>query len=204
MDRAAIERHLAALDTFENPRADLEQYTTPATLASRLIHLAALQDDLDRPVVDLGTGTGMLAIGAALAAAPRVIALDRDAPTLSTARRNERSVPTATTIDWLTGDATQPPLPPGLAVTVLMNPPFGAQTTQTHADRAFLTATADIAVVSYSIHNVESLEFLEAFTDDHDATITHAYAAEIDVPPQFPWHSQDRTAIPVELVRIEW
>ncbi|MFB6300482.1 MAG: METTL5 family protein [Halobacteriales archaeon] len=206
MDKAAVERQLAELMTFDDPSASLEQYATSAELAARLLHLAALHGDLaGRTIVDLGTGTGILALGAALGDPTRVIGLDRDETALRLARDNEGRLDPPLTIDWLRGDATQAPLclerP---KTTVVMNPPFGAQTSNQHADRRFLATTAAIARVSYSIHNADSQRFIEAFAADHGAEVTHAFAATMPIDQQFAFHTQDRTQLDVEVYRIVW
>ncbi|MFB6104406.1 MAG: METTL5 family protein [Halobacteriaceae archaeon] len=204
MDRDALERALADLATFEAPRPALEQYSTPADLASRLLHLATLNNDLDRLVIDLGTGTGILAIGAALVGAPRVLGIDRDQSALTTARENERRHPPQQGVHWVRGDATDAPLAPTEPVTVVANPPFGTGRGTRHADRAFLGTARELAVVSYTIHNEDSLSFVEAYAEDNGGTVTHAYASEIMVPHQFPWHTSPAAPIPVEVVRVEW
>lgn len=201
--KRALGRRLAELDGFEAPAPELEQYPSSADLAATLIHLADLQGDLDRPVLDLGTGTGILALGAALRGAPRVIGIERDRSALATAVRNERSLDPPKLVDWVLGDATRLPLSMG-EVTVVMNPPFGAQNGHEHADRAFVQAVADIATVSYAIHNAGSWEFVEAFAADHGGLITHAYEATMSLERQFRFHDEDRAEIPVELFRIEW
>ena len=213
--KRALERRLADLDGFDQPRVDLEQYPTPAWLAAHLLHLADLQGDLRaRTVLDLGAGTGMLAIGAALRGAGRVVGLERDPSALAVARRNETRVATGLSapdaagpvvdVDWVVGDATRAPLRPAVPVTVVMNPPFGAQRGSRHADRAFLETAAEVAAVSYSIHNAESRDFVEAFAADRGGTVTHAFAAEVDVERQFDFHEDDSRAIDVEVFRIEW
>jgi putative methylase len=201
--KRALEAQLSGLATFAEPRVELEQYPTPARLAATLVHLAHLQGDLDRPVVDLGTGTGILALGAALRGAPLVVGLDRDAAALETARENERSLDVPVSVDWLRADATRPPLAIDDA-TVVMNPPFGAQRGHEHADRAFLEAVTDLAAVSYSIHNADSWEFVEAYSVDNGGLVTHAYAATLELDRQFPFHEADRTELSVEVFRIEW
>jgi putative methylase len=85
-----------------------------------------------------------------------------------------------------------------------MNPPFGAQNGKAGADRAFLETAADIADVSYSIHNDGSREFVEAFATDNGGKVTHAFAATFDVDRQFEFHDQDRAELDTELYRIEW
>lgn len=203
--KRALERRLAGLDGFESPEVDLEQYPTPAGLAAHLLHLADLQGDLDgRPVVDLGAGTGVLAIGAALRGAGPVVGVERDGAALSVARRNEARVGPPVDVHWVQGDATRGPLCPVEPVTVVMNPPFGAQRGARHADRAFLETAAGIAAVSYSIHNADSHYFVEAFAGDEGGTVTHAFAAEMDIERQFDFHAEDARTIDVEVFRIVW
>lgn len=204
MRRGALERKLSVVAGFEEPRAELEQYPTPADIAAHLVHLADVHDDLEHTIVDLGTGTGILALGAALSGATRIVGLDRDASALDTARENGQRVNPPIQPAWVRGDGTRPPLYSDGPVTVLMNPPFGAQQGQEHADRAFLDATADIATVSYSIHNEGSRAFIEAFADDHDGTVTHAFAVDLDLPRQFRFHTSETRTIDAEAYRIEW
>ena len=200
-----LEGQLAVVAGFENPQASLEQYPTPPALAAHVIHLADLQGDIqDRTVVDLGAGTGMFALGAALRGPQRVIGLELDGPPLRTAIENRRRVGTTTPIHWVQADATRPPLRLDERATVVMNPPFGAQNGQEGADRAFLKTAAEIAGVSYSVHNTGSQEFIEAFAADNGGEVTHAFAAEFDVDRQFDHHTDDRRAIDTEVYRIEW
>ncbi|MFB6163541.1 MAG: METTL5 family protein [Haloarculaceae archaeon] len=203
--KSALAQRLAIVAGFEDPNADLEQYRTPPELAAHLIHTADLQGDVDgRTVIDLGCGTGMLALGAALRGPRRVVGLDVDPGPLATARDNERKVASATSVAWVRGDATRAPLCPDGPTTVVMNPPFGAQRGNEHADRAFLGTAASIADVSYSIHNADSESFVEAFAADEGGDVTHAFAAEFDLPHQFPHHTDERRTIDAEVFRIEW
>ena len=201
--RRALERRLAALDTFEAPRVELEQYPTPADLAAHLVHLADLRGDLDRPVVDLGCGTGVLALGVALRDPPRIVGVERDPAALATARANERRLAAPTAVDWLLGDATRPPLALD-AATVVSNPPFGARRGREHADRAFLAAAADLGVVSYTVHNAGSRDFVEAFVADRGGAVTDAFAAVLDLDRQFAFHDRDRKPLDVEVYRVAW
>jgi putative methylase len=203
--KAALETQLAVVAGFENPRVDLEQYPTPPGLAADVVHVADLNGDVDgKTVVDLGTGTGMLALGAALRGPARVVGVEVDRSALDTARENRKRVGTRTPIHWVQADATRAPLCPPEPTTVVMNPPFGAQDGQSGADRAFLETAADIADVSYSIHNDGSRSFVEAFAGDHGGEVTHAFAATFDVNRQFEFHEQDRAELDTEVYRIEW
>jgi putative methylase len=201
--KRALERRLAAVDGFSDPDPGLEQYPTPAGLAAHVVHLADLQGDLaGSTVLDLGAGTGMLALAAATRAPERVLAVERDPAALATARENERAVAPEVAVDWLRGDATRPPV--RAADTVVMNPPFGAQAGNEHADRRFLAAASDLAGVSYSIHNAGSQSFVESFAGDEGGEVTHAFAAEFAVDAQFDFHTSERELLDVEVFRIAW
>ncbi|MFB6070881.1 MAG: METTL5 family protein [Halanaeroarchaeum sp.] len=203
MHKRELERRLSALEGFEEPSADREQYRTPSPIAAHVVHLAGLHDDLTGTVVDLGAGTGVLAIGAALAGADRVVGVEIDPSAIHVARANEEAVGPPVAIDWIRGDGERPPVCLDSA-TVLTNPPFGAQRGRRHADRGFLGAAADVATVSYSIHNGGSRSFVESFAADAGGTITHAYEATFTLPRQFDHHEEDERTLETEVFRIEW
>jgi len=203
--RSALETRLAVVAGFDDPQADLEQYPTPPGLAAHVVHTADLNGDVEgRLVVDLGTGTGMLALGAALRGPARVVGVDVDRTVLRTAAENRRRVGTTTPVGWVCADATDAPLRPSGPTTVVMNPPFGAQDGNEHADRAFLATAARIADVSYSVHNAGSTGFVESFAADNGGSVTHAFRAELDIDRQFDFHDADTRAIDAEVYRIEW
>ena len=203
--KTRLAQQLAVVAGFEDPRVDLEQYRTPPGLAAHLVHTADLHDDIEgRTVVDLGTGTGMLALGAVLRGPSAVVGLDLDPGPLATARENEGRVAAATDVEWVLGDATAAPLCPEGPTTVLMNPPFGAQSGNEHADRGFLATAAETADVSYSIHNAGSDAFVESFAADAGGEVTHAFETELDLPRQFEFHDDDSKALTVEVFRIGW
>ncbi len=203
--KRALETQLAVVAGFENPRVALEQYPTPPDLAAHVVHLADLQGDVEgRTVVDLGTGTGMLALGAALRGPARVVGIELDRDALATARENRRRVGTTTPIHWLQADAARAPLCPTEPTTVVMNPPFGAQNGHEGADRGFLSTAARIADVSYSVHNAGSQEFVEAFAADNGGDVTHAFEATFPLERQFDFHEADRREVKTEVFRIEW
>ena len=203
--KAALETQLAVVAGFENPSVRLEQYPTPPELAAHVVHIADLNDEIEgRTVIDLGTGTGMLAFGAALRGAARVVGVDIDREALSTAQRNQVRVGTTTPLHWVQADATRCPITTTERTTVVMNPPFGAQHGNEHADRAFLETAAQVADVSYSIHNAGSREFVEAFAADHGGDVTHAFEATFDLDRQFDFHDEDQKQLRTEVYRIVW
>jgi putative methylase len=202
--RRRLARELAVVAGFEDPRAPLEQYHTPPELAASLVHVADLQGDVaGHTVLDLGCGTGMLALGAALRGPDRVVGVDVDPAPLSTAVENERRVGATAAVEWVRAEATRLPVSTADA-TVLMNPPFGARAGNEGADRAFLEAAAAVAAVSYSVHNAGSREFVEAFAGDNGGDVTRAFAAEFELPRQFDHHTAAERTIAAEVFRIRW
>ena len=145
----------------------------------------------------------MLALGAALRGPDRVVGIDVDPAPLATAVENERRVAAMAPVGWVHADATRPPVADGDA-TVLMNPPFGAQAGTEGADRAFLATAADAAAVSYSVHNEDSHEFVEAFAADNGGEVTHAFAGAFELPRQFDHHTEAARTIDAEVFRIRW
>jgi len=195
-----LERRLSDLDTFEDPQVALEQYPTAGPLAAHLVHFAAMQGDLQRRVLDLGAGTGLLALGAALAGGD-VVGVEIDADALAIARRNAGRL--GVDVEWIRADVEQLPVRADHA-TVLSNPPFGAQDGRRGADRAFLAAAARVAAASCTIHNAGSSEFVESFAADNGGTVTHAFRAETTLPRQFEFHERDSERLEVEVFRVEW
>ncbi len=211
--RRAVERRLEEVVDFADPSPELEQYLTPPVLAANLLQVAALRGDLTgETVVDLGTGTGTLAVGAALFSPERVVGLDVDPDALALARENECRVAgepieggrEPTPIDWLRGDVRRHPLDPPRRATVLANPPFGAQRGARHADRPFLEAASELADVSLTIHNEGSRAFVEGFAGDAGGTVTEAFRAALPVDRRFAFHDEERRELAVEVFRIEW
>ncbi|RQG97017.1 METTL5 family protein [Natrarchaeobius chitinivorans] len=207
LSRRQLARVLESLEDFADPSVELEQYLTPPDLAAHLTHLANLQGDLDRRVIDLGTGTGMLAIAASLAGAERVVGIDVDPNALSLARHNASVVDSdggrIDGLEWVRGDVTRHPFSI-TGATVVSNPPFGAQRGNRHADRAFLETARELAGVSYTIHNEGSQAFVESFTADGDGEVTHAFRATFPIERRFDFHTADRETLKAEVFRIEW
>lgn len=203
--KRSLATKLGVVAGFESPSVGLEQYPTPPDLAAHVVHLADLHGDIDgRTVVDLGTGTGMLGLAAALRGPARVFGVELDRSALRVAVANERRIAASAPVHWVQADATRLPLRVPDPVTVVMNPPFGAQEGNRHADRGFLSTASEVAAVSYSVHNGGSREFVESFAADNGGEVTHAFAAEFELAAQFDHHTDASRDIDAEVYRIEW
>lgn len=191
-----IEISLQNVDGFVNPVASLEQYMTPPSLAARFLFDIYMHHDLEGyHILDLGCGTGMLSIGAALLGAEEVVGVDCDKDALECARNN--AVKCGANVQF-----RQVLIPEVFDRfdTVIMNPPFGAQ--NEHADRPFIETALSCAPVVWGIFNKGSLPFITAFTKGK-AEITDRISAKLTIPRQFVFHTRNMVEIPVEIVRME-
>lgn len=193
MRKKQLEMILQKLEGFSKPKAQNEQYVTPAPLAAELLHLAYIRGEL-KSVVDLGCGTGVLSIGAALLGA-KSIGVDIDGDALAVARHNARSV--GVNVDFIKCDVNSLAL--SNIETVVMNPPFGAQFAS-QGDRAFLKKAVEIGHLIYSIHNAGSRKFIEAYVKP--CRVEEVYKTELSIPRSFKFHTHDVKRIEVELYRI--
>jgi predicted RNA methylase len=131
--------YLEDIETFENPKEELEQYQTTPQIAAEMLHYIN-QNTPDFGlcnVVDLGCGTGILGIAAALSGAGTVTLVDIDADALEIAKRNIEHFE-LTNVDIVNTDVN------GLSdrfdkkfEVVITNPPFGIRSEKA-ADVNFL------------------------------------------------------------------
>lgn len=190
-----IEIALEKLEGFKNPKIWLEQYTTPTNLAGFILTNAKLLGDLDL-VVDLGCGTGILAIGSAMLGAFS-IGVDIDPEALKIAKVNSKKL--SVEVDFITCDVHD--FNVKREVTVIMNPPFGIQ--RKHADRAFLEKAFEIAGAIYSIHSAGSEAFVRKISEEKGFEVTHLWKFMIPLKRTYSFHEKAFKYIPVEVFRIE-
>ena len=193
MKLRTLEIKLERVSGIPDPDPAKEQYMTPASLAARLLYDAYLAGDIEGcSVCDLGSGTGILSIGAALLGAERVVGVEGDARLVAVAVLNaaKLSVDCRFIIDDV-GNMRES------FDTVVMNPPFGAQSE--HADRPFIDAALRVAPVVYGIFNAGTMQFLTSYIRGR-AEITGAVSASFPIKRTFSFHSRDILEIPVEIV----
>jgi len=200
-----LEMALQRCAGFEKPRAAWEQYQTPATLAARLLYDAYMNGDIKgKGVCDLGCGTGILAIGAALLGAKTVRGIDLDPAAIRTAKENAALLGGDVEFiaaDIAGSDAAGIPERIGPCDTVVMNPPFGAQKQNVHADRPFIDCALAVAPVTYGIFNTGSTAFVEAYIAGK-AAVTGKVSGTFPIKRSFAFHTKDVQDITIEILRI--
>lgn len=190
-----IEMILECLQGFKNPKIELEQYVTPPNLAGFIVTTAKLFGDLNF-VVDLGCGTGILAIASAMLGAFS-IGVDVDVEAIRIARENARRVGVG--VDFVVCNVSDFWIK--RKCTVLMNPPFGIK--RRHADRPFLEKAFEIGEKIYSIHSAGSETFVKRKAEEKDFEVTHVWKFMIPLRKTYSFHEKPFKEIAVEVFRIE-
>jgi putative methylase len=194
--RRQLAMMLERLETLPRPRADLEQYQTPAEVAATVLFTAYGFGDVHRRVVaDLGCGNGIFAIGARRLGARRVLAIDVDPDAIEVARRNASSL--GVEVEFRTMDIREFQEE---VDTVFMNPPFGGQ--RRHADVPFLEAALRCSRVTYTFHNAETREFVRTQAERLGGSIDYSTTYKFPLPHVHPFHRKEVEQVDVDLYRI--
>jgi putative methylase len=219
--RLELELFLSQVKPQPSPQASLEQYTTSEAVAATMLYLAAYANDdvIGKKVLDLGCGTGRLALGAAYLGAKGVVGVDIDITAIKTALDNSGKTGFKTNVQWVVGDVA---VVTGSFDTVLQNPPFGVQ--KRAADRKFLEKALEVGNVVYSIHNHPSTDkqlikrlkanrggllqvapspFVEKFVKNHHGVVKAVYAMLMTIPRMFDFHTKMKHDCIVDLYRIK-
>lgn len=192
-----LEIILDKLEAHPRPKVGLEQYTIPGYLAAHILHVAdrIFNDIKGRTVVDLGAGTGRLAIGAKILGAGECIGVDIDPMAIEAARRNSDHA--GVKCQWLVGDIHTLK---GRADTVVMNPPFGTRTP--HVDMQFLKHAISISSVTYSLHKTSTRKFVLEWLKSEGLAARVLYQARFQLPHTFRFHKKKRASVEVDFIRV--
>lgn len=199
MKKKQLEIRLQQIPAPDVPKPELEQYTTPATIVADILYTAYQFGDItNKSVVDLGCGTGIFAIGAALMGAQTVTGIDIDPELIRKAKHSAQEQKVQ--ISFLTQNITDVKLQ---CDTVLMNPPFGAQKSNLHADRRFIEKACRISTIIYSLHLNTTIPFIQQLLKALHAEITWMNSYSFPIKWSFAFHTKERKTYPVTAIRIE-
>jgi putative methylase len=190
---------LSQLAPSPKPKLKWEGYTLDSEAAAEMIHIASWvnNDVRGKTVVDLGCGSGILAIAAALTGAEQVFGVDIDKEAVKIAERNAEKL--NVTIDLVIGDIE---CVRGPFDTALMNPPFG--TRKRGADVQFLKKALEISDVSYSLHkqNVKVRDYLKHKVPKIGGKIDQIREMKIVINRTYSFHRKRKYPVNVDLYRI--
>lgn len=196
LSKRQLEAQLSKLKILEKPSLKLEQYPVSSEVASELLYIASFEhNDLEGRVIDLGTGTGRLAIGAALLGAVETVGVDVDERALAIARENAERVEAR--VEWVHSDIEKIN---GKFDAVIMNPPYGTRTA--HADTRFLEKAFRLAPIIYSIHKSATREYLVQFLTRSGWHVDQIRSMRMAIPHLFKFHEKKRGIVEVDLYRI--
>lgn len=197
--RIEIEKQLEQLKPHPSPRVELEQYTTPANIATELLFTASfIFDDIrGKSVLDLGCGSGRLSIGAKILGASIVIGIDIDPYAIKTARENTGIFDHLKNVNWIIGDLSAIR---GVFDTVIMNPSFGTKTR--HMDLRFLSVAMALSRIIYSIHKSSSRGFITEYVRSRGFEVSAILSSRLEIPHLFEFHRKPRKLVAVDIFRI--
>ncbi len=197
MKKKELEIILQSLSKYDNPKAWLEQYVTPANVAADILFLAYYLGDVENKIVaDLGAGTGIFSIGACLLNARKVIAVEIDDDAIRVMRENldhlkckNVEIRNASVDEF--GEKVD---------TVFQNPPFGSQ--RKHADLPFLKKAMEMGKIIYTLHNALTEDFLTRKIREMGGEITHIIHYNFLIPHIYDFHRKEKVKRKFVLFRI--
>jgi len=199
LKRQQLEIALSRLKPSPSPELALEAYDLNPAAAAEILFLAETRygDVKGRRVLDLGCGSGILAIGAALLGAGDVLGIDINVESVKVAKNNARL--SGTGVVFVAGDieAVRGPFD----VTV-MNPPFG--TRRRGMDVTFLRKAMSVSKRVYSLHKggERNRSFLKNAVEELGGKVDAVFEMEIEIARTYEFHRKRRYPVAVDLYRI--
>ncbi|MBI4453010.1 RsmD family RNA methyltransferase [Candidatus Woesearchaeota archaeon] len=207
--KSSLAIELSKLNVFSKAKVKLEQYPTDSEIAAAVLWTAYMNGDIqDKVIADLGSGTGILGIGALLLGAKFVYFLDIDREVLDVLRENienfnnppikrNRYKVIHKTIEEINKEYFMSLH----ADVVIQNPPFG--TKEKHIDRLFLEKAFGVAPVIYSFHKTATKKFIETFCRDNNFIPKQIDAFNFPLKATMKFHKKKIERVEVGCWRIE-
>lgn len=193
---------LQSIPKYPNPKVNLEQYSTPASIAADVLWNAlSLGDIQGKKVVDLGCGTGIFSLGSALLEARKVVGVDVDPEAIEVAQKEALNQGLEGLTTFIVGDILNFAVE---ADTVIQNPPFGAQKAhRKNADRIFMFKSLQLAPVVYSFHLQETESFVEKYFHSLGGTVNYRLYYKFPLPHTYYFHQKAKKEVNVVVMRVE-
>lgn len=188
MSKSNLKRKLSHVEDFQSPRVELEQYQTPPQLAADMAYSCYMQGH--EKVIDLGTGTGILAIGAALLGLD-VTAVEIDSKALKQAKNNAENL--GVDIDFVEKDIESVT---GDFDAVLMNPPFNVQSNE---GPKFWEKALEIGDTVFGVAGKGFNTRLKRLCNEFNHEIVACEAYTIGLPASYEFHLEESRETPIDV-----
>ena len=194
--KASLAITLSKLKQFNEPNDADEQYSTDSEIAADILWTAYMQQDINssKKIVDLGCGTGILAIGAALLGA-KVVGIEKDNKAVVVAKKNAKEYAEGRDIQFMQGDIQETTI---TADVVIQNPPFG--TRKKHADMLFVEKAITIASKVYSFHKTTTIAYLKKYAEKNSLDIVVIKEYNFPLKATYSFHKKKQQHIKVSAV----
>jgi putative methylase len=201
--KSSLAVSISGLKGFEKPKVRAEQYITEPEIAAEMLWLMHMRGELDgKTIADLGSGTGILSLGALLLGAKKAFLVEKDEDAMEIAKQNHN-------------DLIKQGFKLGEAVFVLSgindfsekvdvvveNPPFG--TKEKHADKEFLEKAFSLADAVYSFHKTSTESFVSAIAKDNGFEVSEKIGFSFPLKAVHEFHRRQIHRIEVTLFRLE-
>ena len=197
----SLAMELSKLEQITVRKSELEQYQTEGEIAARwLFDILSFNDIFPGcKALDIGSGNGILGIGAALLGAESVTLIEVDKESCKISQRNIKSMGLLNRISVINSDITEIDdsiLCPDL---VISNPPWGRQ--KIGADRPFLESIVSLGVNSHLMHSAEATHIDNFFNKFGWSTEKYA-EFDFSLPAVYKHHTKQRGRTRASLWRI--
>lgn len=198
MNKKQLAIKLSKLKLLSKLDISLEQYQIDGNLAADLLWVAYQNGDIKNKVVaDLGCGNGMLGIGALLLGAKFAYFLDLDINALKICKPNLENLGSGK-VKLINSDVADFNFK---VDTVVMNPPFGVQ--KRKADKIFLETAMGYAKKVYSIHKIESKNFIGQLCKENNFRVLDILEKKFIINRTYKFHIKNKYSFNVGIWILE-
>ncbi len=170
---------------------ELEQYSTDGNLAARWLVDIATFGDLNHgdTIADLGSGNGVLGVGALAMGAGRAILIEADQEACNTALTNIEQSGFSGSAIVIQASLGIDSIDIESADVIISNPPWGRQSPK--ADRPFLDAILSSGITAHLMHSAEA-SHIEPLFEEHGWAVERYGEADFALPATYSHHSRQR------------
>jgi putative methylase len=201
VSRRQLAIQLEKVPGFMSPDERLEQYSLDAEAAANLLWTVKNEttDLASTRVLDLGCGTGILTLGAALIGASLAVGVDLDSRALERAHKMAHQLDVDSRTDWVRARIPEVSVKSDL---VVQNPPFGVK--RRGSDLQFLKAALSSSRLTYSIHlaSQSGREYLQRFIEQHGGTLSGIIPITVRIRHTLPKHRKRLHNVNAEIYKI--